>query len=268
MTDALLAELLAARERREPCVLATVAATRGSVPREAGTKALIFADGRISGTVGGGKFESLVIVDALATIETRAPLLKVYPLHEKSVDSFGAICGGEMTVLLEPQLVKEALVIVGAGHCGQALCRLARECGWHVTVLDDRSDLLEACNAHARLSTPAPEFIAAHPWRKEDALVLVARNFVIDGEALAAALAHPGAGYVGMIGSTRKVRRVFDELRARGVSDAALAGVFAPIGLDVGADSPAEIAVSVLAEILGALRGRPGGHLRTVQIAE
>ena len=268
MTDALLAELLAARERREPCVLATVAATRGSVPREAGAKALIFPDGRIAGTIGGGKFESLVIADAQAALESRAPLLKTYPLHEKSVESFGAICGGEMTVLLEPQIVKEALVIVGAGHCGQALCRLARECGWHVTVLDDRADLLEACNAHERLRTPAPEFIAAHPWRTEEALVLVARNFMIDGEALAAALAHPGAGYVGMIGSTRKVRRVFDDLRSRGISDATLAGVFAPIGLDLGADSPAEIAVSVLAEILGVLRGHAGGHMRTDQIAE
>ncbi len=268
MTDALLAELLAARGRREPCVLATVAATRGSVPREPGAKALIFPDGRISGTVGGGKFESLVIVDALSTLEARAPLLKTYLLHEGSSESFGAICGGEVTVLLEPQLVKEALVIVGAGHCGQALCRLARECGWHITVLDDRLDLLESCNAHERISTPAPEFIASRPWRREDALVMVSRNFQIDGDALLAALTHPGAGYVGMIGSVRKVRRVFDDLRGRGVSDADLSRVFAPIGLDVGADSPAEIAVSVLAEILGVLRGRPGNHLRTDQFAE
>jgi xanthine dehydrogenase accessory factor len=135
-------------------------------------------------------------------------------------------------------------------------------------VIDDRADLLEACHAHVRLSTPAPDFIAARPWRKEDALVLVSRNFTIDGEALAAALAHPGAGYVGMIGSTRKVRQVFDELRSRGARDAALAAVYAPIGLDLGADSPAEIAVSVLAEILGVMRGHSGGHLRAVPIAE
>jgi xanthine dehydrogenase accessory factor len=269
MTEALLAELLAARERREPCVLATVAATRGSVPRAAGAKALIFADGRIVGTVGGGKFEALVVADALATLEEKAPpLLKTYPLHEGSADSFGAICGGEMTVLLEPQLVKEALIIVGAGHCGQALCRLARECGWRVTALDDRADLLAACDAHERIGIPAPEFIAEHPWRREDALVLVSRNFEIDREALAAALAHPGAGYVGMIGSARKVRRVFDDLRTRGVSDAALANVFAPIGLDLGADAPAEIAVSVFAEMLRVLRGKSGGHLRADAIAE
>ena len=268
MTDALLAELLAARERREACVLATVAATRGSVPREAGAKALIFPDRRISGTVGGGKFESLVIADALATLEAKAPLLKTYPLHEKNPDSFGAICGGEVTVLLEPQLVKEALVIVGAGHCGQSLCRLARECGWHITVIDDRLDLLELCEAHERINTPAPAFIAGRPWRAEDALVMVSRNIEIDREALAAAIAHPAAGYVGMIGSARKVRRVFDDLRARGVTEEQLAGVFAPIGLDVGADSPPEIAVAVVAEILRVLRGGSAGHLRSVQFAE
>jgi xanthine dehydrogenase accessory factor len=268
MTDALLAELLAARERREACVLATVAATRGSVPREAGAKALIYPDGRISGTVGGGKFESLVVADALTTLEAKAPLLKTYPLHEKDAASFGAICGGEVTVLMEPQVVKEALVIVGAGHCGQALCRLARQCGWQVTVIDDRRDLLDGCDAHERINAPAPPFIAARPWRAEDALVMVSRNFEIDREALAAVLARPGAGYVGMIGSERKVRRVFDDLRGRGVSEEQLARVFAPIGLDVGADSPAEIAVSVVAEILRVIRGGSGGHLRSDQIAE
>jgi xanthine dehydrogenase accessory factor len=268
MTDALLAELLAARARGERCALATVATTRGSVPREAGAKALIFVGGRIVGTIGGGKFESLVIADALAAMEAKAPLLKTYPLHEESADSFGAICGGEVTVLIEPQLVKEVLVVVGAGHCGQALCRLARECGWHVTVLDDRPELLAACEAHERTPTPAPEFIATRQWGGDEALVIVSRNFEIDREALAAALQNPGAGYVGMIGSTRKVRRIFDDLRARGFDNADLARVFAPIGLDLGADSPAEIAVSVFAEMLRVLRGRSGGHLRADQIAQ
>ena len=268
MTDALLAEWLAARERREPCVLATVAATKGSVPREAGAKALIFSDGRISGTVGGGKFESLVIADAQAAMSAKAPVLKMYPLHEASAESFGAICGGEVTMLLEPQLVKEALVIVGAGHCGRALCRLARECGWHVTVLDDRENLLAACEAHVRLRTPAPDFISQREWRNDDALVMVSRNFEVDREALAAALARAPAGYIGMIGSERKVRRVFDDLRTRGVSAADLARVFAPIGLDFGADSPAEVAISIFAEMLRVLRGRSGRHLRMDQIAE
>jgi len=262
MTDEfLLRELLAARERREPCVLATVAAVRGSVPREAGAKALIFADGRIIGTVGGGKFEAIAVADALAALKTKQPVLKTYPLHEESPQSFGAICGGEVTLLLEPQALREAIVVVGAGHCGQAICKMARECGWHVTALDDRAGLVTACDAHVRQAGSPADFIAAHPWRPDEALVLVSRNFQLDRDALAAALAHPGAGYVGMIGSARKVRRVFDELRAQGIPDEKFKNIHAPIGLDLGADSPAEIAVSVLGEVMRVLRRRSGKSL-------
>lgn len=252
--ESLLQAQLHARENRQPCVLATVAAVRGSVPRHSGAKALVFSDGRIQGTIGGGKFESLVIQDALQTLASRQPLLKTYPLHELSADSFGAICGGEVTVLLEPQLPREGLIIFGAGHCGQALCKLARDCNWHVTLIDDREELLAASNAHIRHLGPAPEFIAGHAWQDDEALVLVSRNYQLDLEALHAALLHPGAPYIGMIGSRRKVETVFKELRQRGIPAAALEKVHAPIGLDIAADCPAEIAVSILAEVMGELR--------------
>src|SRR4051812_28066133 len=109
MTDWLLQELANARKSRMPCALVTVAATKGSVPREAGAKMIVYSDGKISGTIGGGKFESLVIKDAQKQIREKKPLLKTYPLHEKSPQSFGAICGGESTVLIEPQILNEAL---------------------------------------------------------------------------------------------------------------------------------------------------------------
>lgn len=260
--DDVLAALLDARARRQPCVLATLAAIAGSTPRQAGAKALILPDGRILGTIGGGKFEALVIADAIAALAEGAPVLKSYPLHETAPDSFGAICGGEATVLLEPHRPASALVVFGAGHCGQALCRLARDCGWHVTVIDDRADLLAACPAHLRHEGDAPDFITAHAWRGDEALVLVSRNHQLDREALAAALAHPGCGYLGMIGSRRKVRQVFDDMRLRGFSADALARVHAPLGLDLAADAPMEIAVSILAEIMMVLRQRTGKPLR------
>ena len=263
MSDALLQELLNARERRVACALATVAATAGSVPREAGAKMIVYADGKTSGTIGGGKFEALVVADALAALRGRHPLLKTYPLHEGDACSFGAICGGEVTMLIEPQTNGEALVLVGAGHCAQAIAKLARECGWHVTLLDDRAELLTASAASLKISDRLPaEFIASHVWQPDEALVLVSRNYEIDCEALHAALQQTGIAYLGMIGSERKVRRVFEDLRTRGISDSALAKVHAPIGLDIGADSPAEIAVAVLAEVMQVLRARPGGPLR------
>jgi xanthine dehydrogenase accessory factor len=103
MTNALLEELQAARAARKPCALVTVAATKGSVPRAAGAKMLVYAAGLTSGTIGGGKFEALVVADAQTCLREKAPLLKTFTLREDEPDSFGAICGGEATVLIEPQ---------------------------------------------------------------------------------------------------------------------------------------------------------------------
>lgn len=264
MTDALLTELLEAVRRGERCALVTIAATKGSVPREAGAKAIVYEDGRMSGTIGGGKFEALVIAEALCALVAKAPRLKIFPLHELSEESFGAVCGGEVTVFIEPHTPRESLVIIGAGHCAQAIAQLAINCGMHVTAIDDRTELLPDFPAHCRVSEiSATQFITTHPWRADEALVIVNRNADLDREALHAALQTAGYGYVGMMGSRRKVRLVFDELRTRGITDTQLATVFAPIGLDLGADTPAEIAVSIIAEITAVLRGKSGRSLRT-----
>ncbi len=264
MIDALLAELIAARQARIPCALVTIAATSGSVPRAAGSKMLVYADGKIRGTIGGGKFEALVLAEALAVLRAKTPLLKSYPLHEGEPESFGAICGGEATVLIEPQILSEAIYLIGGGHCARAIAKLASESGFFVSVVEDREETLDDFPlAVQRLTNVSPpEFIAAHPWREDEALVIVSRNHEIDREALAAAMQHEGAGYVGMIGSQRKVRLVFEYLRGRGVPNETLARVYAPLGLDIGADSPAEIAISALAEIIAVLRQRRSGHLR------
>src|SRR5947209_6560201 len=149
MTDELLDELVAARRSRTPCALVTIAATRGSVPRAAGSKMLIYMDGATSGTIGGGKFEALVADEA-----RRA-------MHENAPESFGAICGGEVTVLIEPQAMSEAIFLIGGGHCAQAIARLASECGWSATVLEDRSELTAALPPQVAVvrDIPAPAFI-------------------------------------------------------------------------------------------------------------
>lgn len=257
-TNQLLTELLAARERREPCILATVAATTGSVPREAGAKALVFADGRLIGTIGGGKLESLVVADALASLRGGQPVLKTYPLHETAPDSFGAICGGTVTIFLEPHPPCASLTICGGGHCGQALAQLALQCGWHVELVDDRAEHLRDVRASVIHCGPVPDYLASRTWTKTDAVVLVNRNHVLDREGLATLLANPGAGYVGMMGSRRKVRAVMEELQSRGVPQEQLARIHAPVGLDLDADAPMEIAISILAEIMMVLRKRSG----------
>lgn len=264
MDNGLLDELVAARNERKSCALVTVASTKGSVPRAAGSKMLVYTDGKTSGTIGGGKFEALVIDEALAALPTRRPLLKTYPLREGETNSFGAICGGEATVLIEPQVTSEAIYLIGAGHCAHAIAKLASDTGFFVTVIEDRpdvtADLPPAVHVVADI-TPA-EFISRHNWQADEALVIVSRNHEIDREALAAALLQSDAAYIGMIGSDRKVRLVFEEMRGRGVPEEKLARIYAPIGLDIGADSPAEIAISVLAELIAVLRGHSAGHMR------
>jgi len=257
--------LLEASRSGEACALATVAKVTGSGPREAGAKMVIFEDGRIAGTIGGGKFESLVIDEARKAMTTGKAILKTYPLHEASEESFGAICGGEVTVFIEPQVRAPFFCLIGAGHCAQALAKFASQCGFAVTVLDDRADLLGSPHFDSSircLSEPSPEaFVRSHKWSERDALVLVSSNYHLDREALAAALEKGGMGYLGMIGSKKKVLTVFDELSKRGISRKLLASVRAPIGLNIGADSPEEIAVSVLAEVIMVLRAADGRPL-------
>src|SRR5204862_7947650 len=108
-------------DARQLFAVVTVAATTGSVPRAAGSKMFVYADGRTSGTIGGGRFESLVIAEAQAAMERKKPLLKTYPLREGETDSFGAICGGEMTVFIEPQLGGEPRYLIGAGPGARAI---------------------------------------------------------------------------------------------------------------------------------------------------
>lgn len=263
MTDNILEELLRARQSRTPCAMVTVAATSGSAPREPGSKMIVYADGKISGTIGGGKFEALVREESVAAIGGKKALLKTYTLREDDICSFGAICGGKVTVLIEPQALREAIFLVGAGHCARAIAKFATECGLFVTAIDDRSELLaEMPDAVARISVSPEKFIRKRKWSADEAVVIVSRNYEIDRDALRAALETGGAGYMGMIGSQRKVQKVFQQLLKKRVTKQMLAKVHAPLGLDIGADSPAEIAVSALAEILSVLRKRSGAHFR------
>lgn len=249
--------------------MATVIETKGSTPRKCGAKMLIQADGSIHGTVGGGKFECLVIELAREAMRSNELCLKTFPLHECDDDSFGAICGGEITVLVEPYAMKQRLLIAGAGHCGQALAQLARDCGWSVTLFDDRKELFESPfyrdATHRMQYITEPDALAEFPFREDDCLVLVSRGHPEDRAALQSVLSRnplPKFAYLGMIGSKRKVSMVMKDMEAAGLPGEALEQVYAPIGLDIGSESPMEIAVSIMAEILKVTRGAAGTHMK------
>lgn len=253
--------------RGQSCVLATVIATQGSTPRKKGAKMLVRGDGSLVGTVGGGKFESLVLDACKEALNSGELKTYHFPLHELSDESFGAICGGEITVLLEPHQMKQRLLISGAGHCGQALAELALNCEWPVVMFDDRPELFDSPfyrEGRVHIQTDAGA-LECFEFKADDCIVLVSKGHPEDRAALKAILSRdpvPQFAYFGMIGSDRKVSMVIKDMEAEGIAEALLKKVYAPIGLNIGSETPAEIAVSIMAEILQVTRGARGGHMR------
>lgn len=244
-------------EARRSLVCATVVRDSGSVPRRSGAKMLVHPDGRIQGSVGGGLFESLVVQDALAALQTGRSATKNYSFNPKgtSPQAFGAICGGRVEVFLEVITPPERLIIVGGGHCGRALARMASLLDFDIVVADDREEHSRAedfdfPNVSQVLHLPAT--YEGLPAPDENTYVaLVSKGFITDEAALRQILGCPAA-YIGMIGSCRKRDTVYENLRKDGVSEEALAAIHAPIGLEIGAETPEEIAVSILGEIIRA----------------
>jgi xanthine dehydrogenase accessory factor len=254
----LLRELPAVLEAHGRAALATVVTATGSTPRDATARMLVLPDGSTRGTIGGGKFESLVIGDARKLLEDHGlPFTRRYDFVPEGPNAFGAVCGGTATVLLEVLERSPRLLVVGAGHCGRALARMAAYAGWEVAVADERPEQLDPAafpegtalvlvkEDYSDLPLPAPH----------DSVALVSRGHVTDGRAFRRLRGVPVA-YLGMMGSERKRRVLYDELRAEGWSEDELARARSPIGLDIGAESPEEIAVAIVAELIRARRTR------------
>jgi xanthine dehydrogenase accessory factor len=276
MNDVELFERLAAalRERRSVALL-TVVATKGSVPRREGARMIVAADGETEGTIGGGRYESLAVEAGLAMLRERrrGGELREFALHENSPESFGAVCGGTVSVHIEPMGLGPRLLLAGGGHCARALARAAALLGWPSEVVEDRAEAMEGdAFPGGTVLNLVGDVAAAMDEVALDgatAVCLLNRNHTLDRDCLERLLRRTGATtepegaaaaadapfYVGMIGSSRKVGRVYDELADRGIDRAAFGRVRAPIGIEIGAESPEEIAVSILAEIIAMWRG-------------
>lgn len=244
-----LTELLKSERR---VALATVVGAKGSTPRETTARMIVLENGRTFGTIGGGKFESLVKADASQLLENGGlPFTKEYAFVPTGESSFGAVCGGTMTVLLEVVEKAPRLLVVGAGHCGRALARAAVFTGYDVTVADERASELdpELFPSEAALVKLAEDYSNLPVPGPVDAVALVSRGHVTDGLALRRLRGVPVA-YLGMIGSNAKRKALFDELRDEGFTDEDLARVKNPIGLPIGARTPQEIAIAILAELI------------------
>jgi xanthine dehydrogenase accessory factor len=252
------AAVAAALERGEAAALVTVVSTRGSTPQRTGAKMLVFADGRIVGTIGGGCYENDAFWKAREAITDRRPRLLHYELSDDFAQDTGLICGGQMDVYVEPIEPSPELYIIGAGHVGFHLARLAHEVGFRVTVVDDREKFANAerfPTAEIVVADDIAAWIASAAIPPHAYSVIVTRGHTNDLEALRA-LAPRELRYLGLIGSRAKVARIFEQLKFGRISEEQLARVHAPIGLDIGAVTPQEIAVSILAELIAVKHGK------------
>jgi xanthine dehydrogenase accessory factor len=249
--------VLDAIRRGEPAAVATVIEARGSTPRHVGAKMLVYGDGRAVGTVGGGALEAQVIEEAQAAMAEGQSRELEYRLPGEERDD-PRVCGGDMRFFIEVLLPRPTLLIIGAGHIGQALAELGAFLGYRVAVLDERAAMVTAerfPQADVLLSGPLDEQLQATSLTGQTYTVLVTPHHSQDEQALAVLAERPVA-YVGLLGSRRRTQATFERAQAMGVSDAFLARIHAPIGLDIGAETPREIAVSILAEIIAVRRGR------------
>ena len=258
MNREVFAAVTAALERGEPAALVTIVSTTGSTPQRIGAKMLVFADGRTIGTIGGGCYENDAFGKAREAIRTRRPQVVHYELDDDFAQETGLICGGQMDVYIEPIEPSPELYVIGAGHVGFHLARIAHEVGFTVHVVDDREKFANA----DRFPTAAeivvddiPAWIARAQLPAHAYAVIVTRGHTNDLEALRA-LAPRELRYLGLIGSRAKVARIYEELSKGDIGGDALARVHAPIGLDIGAVTPQEIAVSILAELIAVKHGK------------
>ncbi len=245
----LIGELAGAVAAGVAVAAATVVDTSRSVPRRPGAKMLVFRDGRTRGTVGGGEMEARVVIEAVESLGDGRPRMLDYRLVHPDQGDPG-VCGGDVSIFVEPHMPRPTLVVVGYGHVGRAVAHLAHWLDYLVVVSDDRDGLeADATSVHELFTGPITDLIAGRPFDADTSVVLVTRNVGLDVAALSALLA-TGAGYIGVMGSARRWNTARAQLEVRGVDPADLDRVKAPIGIEVGAETPSEIAVSIMAEVI------------------
>jgi len=240
----------------KPFALATIVSASGSTPRGK-AKMIVLADGSTFGTVGGGLVEARVIDEARKALGSDQSLLLEYSLdHGPGPNSLDMECGGAMKVLVEVFGAKPRILIAGGGHVGLELAKLARNLDYRIAVVDDRPDFVTAerfpMAAELYVQADMAAALAAAPTDKNTCVVIV--THAGDERALRH-FAGTEFRYLGFMGSRRKVRVLLEKLRTEGVPDEQLARIRAPIGLDLGAETPEEIAVSILAEIMAVTAG-------------
>lgn len=248
-------ELAAAMAEKRPLALAVMVEAQGSVPQRPGAKMIVYEDGTTLGTVGGGQMELDVIERAKLAIEEGLPVLLSLKLSKEN----GSLCGGSARVYIEPVLPSTELIVVGAGHIGLALARFSKDLGWQTALLDNRVEYLKRAEEELKgLKTLIVDY--SNPFRElaiglSSSIVIATFSHAHDFDVVKAAI-KTKAPYIGLVGSKSKRSALLEVLKEERVSDEDAARVVTPVGLSIGAVTPEEIAVSILAQIIQFRRSR------------
>ena len=234
------------------CII-TIVDSEGATPRKAGARAILFSDKSSQGTVGGGSIEVEAFKVALEVIKSGKSLLKKFQLDK--LEEGAMTCGGSMTLFFEPVLPARSLTIFGGGHVGRALSRVVSEAGWRIKVVDEREGIFEKKYFPERAELICENYlnyIKKQKYCANDWLVIVTPQHEHDEIVLGAIINFP-AKYIGMMGSPQKVKQVMTSLKQKGITEQLLKKVHAPIGLNIGTETPGEIAVAIVGEMLAEL---------------
>jgi xanthine dehydrogenase accessory factor len=253
-------EIVRLRAAGIPAALATIVGTRGSTPGRATMRLLVLADGTFLGTVGGGCLEAEVYDVALQVLADEKPQSLKFRLTEKDSPDSGLMCGGEVTIFVEP-ITTPVLWMFGGGHVSKALGQIASLAGFRVTVVDDREAYANGerfPEAHDTVTSPFPEAVAQMPIQQNSYAIVVTRGHKEDGLVLEAFAKRFENGerlkFLGMIGSKTKQALLWKQLRETGVGEEFLESVRTPMGVYLGGRTHEEIAVSVVAELIAVRR--------------
>jgi xanthine dehydrogenase accessory factor len=249
-------ELVRLRSLGRKCALATIVEARGSIPSYESAKLLVREDGSMTGTIGGGCVEAEVWTAAREVIETEKPKRLAFNLGQDAAYDNGLICGGQIEVFIEPVLPLPRAFIFGAGHLSKSLSKVANLAGFATVIVDDRESFANSERFPEAEAVHAGEYEQVVPTlsiNETSYIVIVTRGHRDDMRVLKLAIATP-ARYIAMIGSKRKVLNVVRELGKEGIPREAFDRLHAPMGLNIGAISPEEIAVSVAAEMIAVRR--------------
>lgn len=270
-------------KENKPSVLITITEVKGSTPGRIGFKMLVGEEGRVAGTVGGGGAEYYIVKKAKKLIEENAQNFSETILMTKEKDDEGkikvkdkdvvpmdALCGGEMKVFYEVFRYEKIMYIFGAGHVGQAVAKLAKQLNFYVVFVDNRTEMLEELNdslCNKKIYYDFSKLAAAEKTSialDENAFALLVTHFhAHDLDVLKYLYKfYPGMKYVGMIGSKKKVKESILKLKATLKENISLGNLYSPVGLDIGGETPNEIAIGILAEIQSIIYEKEAKHFR------